>query len=70
MAKTKNTSEFSNLQEYLSNILMRLVQAENEFEITRLLNSVFDNFPQIKYAGLYLKHEIEEEKKRKKHSIL
>lgn len=62
MAKTKNTSEFSNLQEYLSNILMRLVQAENEFEITRLLNSVFDNFPQIKYVGLYLKHEIEEEK--------
>lgn len=39
---------------------MRLVQAENEFEVIRLLNSVFDNFPQIKYAGLYLKDEIEE----------
>ena len=41
---------------------MRLVQAENEFEVIRLLNSVFDNFPQIKYAGLYLKDEIEEDR--------
>ena len=41
---------------------MRLVQAENEFEIIRLLNSVFDHFPQVKYAGLYLKDEIEEDR--------
>lgn len=60
MSRTENTSKFSNLEEYLTHILMRLVQAENEFEVIRLLNSVFDNFPQIKYAGLYLKDEIEE----------
>ena len=41
---------------------MRLVQSENEFEIIRLLNSVFDHFPQVKYAGLYLKDEIEEDR--------
>ena len=62
MSKTKNTPKFSNLEEYLTTILMRLVQAENEFEIIRLLNSVFDYFPKIKYAGLYLKDEIEEDR--------
>ena len=62
MSMTKNTSKFSNLEEYLTTILMRLVQAENEFEIIRLLNSVFDHFPQIKYAGLYLKDEVEEDR--------
>ncbi|MGB1119615.1 MAG: GAF domain-containing sensor histidine kinase [Chitinophagales bacterium] len=62
MSRTENTSKFSNLEEYLTHILMRLVQAENEFEVIRLLNSVFDNFPQIKYAGLYLKDEIEEDR--------
>ena len=45
MSRPKNTSKFSNLEEYLTHILIRLVQAENEFEMIRLLNSVFDNFP-------------------------